>query len=164
MATNRENQLFREEEKLMNKVYKVFDIMSKTDSDSVDYNAKTVEGDAFEEHDSFIAFALLSKAKQYKHNTETLINQLYDKPYFSHVRVHLDKSKYDDNYFLSDCESLEEAIIHKFNLANADVVSVITFCIIPRNVVQLERDFATTNTRKTALFLLCFPERGMHNG
>ncbi|SEG00625.1 hypothetical protein SAMN04487934_10688 [Eubacterium ruminantium] len=91
------------------------------------------------------------------------------------IRFRKDGDNYDMYFKDDENEQTEEQteydneiyngkIIHKINLANADVVAVITLCMIPRNVVQLERDFATTNTRKTALFLLCFPERGMHNG
>lgn len=40
-------------------------------------------------------------------------------------------------------------------------VSVITLCIIPRNVVQLERGCGTTNTRKTARRRLVFRNTGV---
>ncbi len=110
MPTVRQEQLFREEEKLKDKVYNTFDTMSQKASSNVDSSEKDVEAGRYEDQDAFVIYGQLSRAQQRKHEVERLVGRLYDKPYFSHVRVRYDDGESEENYFLSDSESLDTAI------------------------------------------------------
>ena len=57
-----------------------------------------------------MVYGQLSSARQRKHEVERLISKLYDKPYFSHVKVSYKDGYDEENYFLSDNESLDQAI------------------------------------------------------
>ena len=110
MPTVRQEQLFREEEKLKDKVYNTFDTMSQKASSNVDSSEKDVKAGRYEDQDAFVIYGQLSSAQQRKHEVERLVGRLYDKPYFSHVRVRYDDGESEENYFLSDSESLDTAI------------------------------------------------------
>ena len=110
MPTVRQEQLFREEEKLKNKVYNTFDDLSQEASSSVDSSEENVKAERYEDPDAFTVYGQLSSARQHKHEVERLISKLYDKPYFSHVKVSYEDGYDEENYFLSDSESLDQAI------------------------------------------------------
>ena len=110
MSTFRQEQLIREEEKLKDKVYNTFDSMSQEASSNVASSKKDVTAGRYEDQDAFIVYGQLSRAQQRKHEVERLIGDLYDKPYFAHVRVRYDDEEIEENFFLSDSESLDSAI------------------------------------------------------
>jgi len=111
MPMLKQDQLFREEEKLKDKVYKKFDSMSQEASASVDSGANSVDTGGFDEQNAFIVYGQLSSARQRKHDVERLIGGLYDRPYFAHIRANYESNDESENFFLSDCEILEEAIM-----------------------------------------------------
>ncbi len=110
MPTTKQDKLFREEEKLKDRVYSKFDSMSKEASASVKSGEDGIKAGRYDDHDSFTMYGHLSESKQKKHEVERLISRLYDKPYFSHVKVTYEDENDEVNYFLSDCESLDQAI------------------------------------------------------
>jgi len=111
MITISQEQLFREEEKLKDKVYNTFDTMSQDASSNVVFSEKDVKAGKYEDQDAFIVYGKLSSAQQRKHEVERLVGKLYDKPYFSHVKVSCDARGSVENYFLSDNESLDTAVL-----------------------------------------------------
>ena len=112
MAVTQVN-LFKDEEKLKEKVYGELDRRKEEAAGDVNSAKKTLDHGAFEEQDSFIPNSQLSGAKEKRHKTERLVGMLYDRPYFAHVRVKYDGDGYEDDYFLSDCETLDESVTIK---------------------------------------------------
>lgn len=110
MPILKQDPLFREEEKLKDKVYKTFDNMSQEASVSLDSEVKSINAGGFDDQDAFMLYGQLSSAKQRKHEVESLISKLYDRPYFAHIRVDYEDNSGRENFFLSDCENLREAI------------------------------------------------------
>ena len=98
------------EEKLKEKVYKVFDAMSSEASSGVRRQKSSVDGGAYDDKEAFMVHGQLSEAHRRKHEVEKLISQLYDSPYFSHIEMTFEGEDDVDHYFLSDCETLEETV------------------------------------------------------
>ena len=111
MSIASQDMLFREEEKLKEKVYKTFDSMSEQASASVKDQTNRVKAGSFDDKEGFMMHGQLSSAQRRKHEVETLISKLYDRPYFSHVEVYYEDDEKDrEHYFLSDCENLEQIV------------------------------------------------------
>ncbi len=102
--------LFVKEEKLKEKVYKTFDEMSFKASSDVKSQRETIDRSAFDDKEAFMVHGKLSEAQKRKHKVETLISQLYERPYFSHIEASFEGESDAEQYFLSDCESLEEMV------------------------------------------------------
>ncbi len=105
-----QDKLRIEEEKLKEKVYKTFDEMSSEASSNVRSQQKTIDRSAFDDKEAFMVHGKLSEAQKRKHEVETLISQLYERPYFSHVETNSEGEDAVDHYFLSDCERLEQTV------------------------------------------------------
>ena len=72
-----------------------------------------VSSGAFDDHDAFTAHSDLNIARKQQQSTEEIIQALYSSPYFSHIDVLSDNESEVEHYFLSDCETLDEAILIK---------------------------------------------------
>ena len=109
MARTQEKLLVKEE-KLKEKVYKTFDEMSLKASSDVRSQRETIDRSAFDDKEAFMVHGKLSESQKRKHEVETLISQLYERPYFSHIEMNFEGESDAEQYFLSDCESLEEMV------------------------------------------------------
>lgn len=108
-----QDKLHIEEEKLKERVYKVFDDMSSEASSGVRIQQATIAKSAFDDKEAFMVYGKLSEAQKRKHEVEKLISQLYYRPYFSHVEMSFEGDEDDMevvHYFLSDCEALERTV------------------------------------------------------
>ncbi len=110
MPANSKKQLKQHEEELKEKVYKEFDDMTRNASSDVDSDTRTVNDGHYEDQDSFIAYGQLSSSRKNMHEVSRLVNGLYKKPYFAHILVENQNRNNEQNYFLSDCESLDQAL------------------------------------------------------
>ena len=109
MAVTQVN-LFKDEEKLKEKVYGELDRRKEEAAGDVTSAKKTLDHGAFEDQDAFVPNSQLAGAREKRHKTERLVGMLYDRPYFAHVKVKYDGDGYEDDYFLSDCETLDESV------------------------------------------------------
>ena len=73
MPTIRREQLFHEEERLKDKVYKTFDSLSQEATSSVDSTMSNVNKEGYEDQIAFVAYGQLSEARQKKYDVERLI-------------------------------------------------------------------------------------------
>lgn len=109
MAITHEKLLVKEE-KLKEKVYKTFDEESLKASSNVRSQRETIDRSAFDDKEAFMVHGKLSEAQKKKHEIETRNSQLYERPYFSHIEVNFEGESDAEQYFLSDCENLEEVV------------------------------------------------------
>ncbi len=110
MYTVTQDELFREEEKLKDKVYSTFDRMSQKALEKVNEGEENVRSGRYEDQDAFIPHSQLANARQHMNEVESLIDRLYDKPYFSHVKVSYEDGDGYEDFFLSDNEYLDHTI------------------------------------------------------
>ena len=102
-------KLFKSEEHHMNTVYQAFDAKRKEAANDVTNKSQEVSAGIFDDHDAFIAHGTLSKAFKKQHETESLIQSIFEKPYFAHIEAKFNSGG-TQHFFLSDNESLNETI------------------------------------------------------
>lgn len=111
MSAVLQDKLFRQEEKLKEEVYMTFDEMTSSASLRVQARQNDVADSAFDDKEAFMVHGELASAQKQRREAEQLVGKLYDNPYFAHIEVSLDNDPNDrENYFLSDCETLENTI------------------------------------------------------
>lgn len=110
MVLDSSNSLYRSENSCKEKVYSVFDKMRAKVDSSVTEGQKRVDAGSYEDQDAFTVFSDLSDAWQERHEVERLIQGIYKKPYFAHIRIREKGDKYDLDYYLSDSETLNKAV------------------------------------------------------
>ncbi len=108
--SNLQKNLFKDEKALMEKVYKEFDKRIGDAEKNVRYHSKTVDKGGYDYHEEFIVKGHLGEAERNLNKIDRLVGKLYNKPYFSHVRVKDTGEGDEENYFLSDCPSLDEVV------------------------------------------------------
>ncbi len=112
MPTTTQDELLKEEERLKEEVYRKFDEMTSSATSSVRARQDDITQSSFDDKEAFMVHGELSSARKHRHEVAKLVGKLYDSPYFAHVVVSLDDNPDDkENYFLSDCESLEQIVI-----------------------------------------------------
>ena len=105
MPSNTYDELVRTENRHKEKVYGAFDAMRSEASATVASKKKYVDSGAYEDHSSFMAYGSLATAEKHRKTVDVLVQSLYHSPYFAHIDL-----QGLGNFFLSDCESLDEAI------------------------------------------------------
>lgn len=95
------------------RIYKTFEKMREKGRNDVARAQKNIDAGRYEDQDAFTVYNDRSDAWNRKHRDERIVQKLYLKPYFAHVRVKepgLGGKNEDAHYFLSDCESLDSAV------------------------------------------------------
>ena len=110
MSVNSRAELLQTEEQHKENVYRQFDTMRKTAGDSVENAQAGIDKGAYDDQEAFMMHGVLNGARQYRHETETLIRNLYRRPYFAHIEAKLEDYTDNEHYFLSDCESLDQTV------------------------------------------------------
>lgn len=111
MPASSQNSLLMNEERLKERVYKRFDEMISEASDSVRQKKNVVSRGSYDDQAGFMVYNGLADAQKKRQEIERLVGKLYDVPYFAHIEVSLDDDSDDrEDYFLSDCESLNESV------------------------------------------------------
>ena len=98
------------EKMYMESVYQALDQKLKIASDSVREAKSGVDAGAYDDQEAFMEHGRLGKARKKKREIETLVTSLYPRPYFAHVEVRREGKECSEQYFLSDCENLEEIV------------------------------------------------------
>lgn len=110
MSVNSRAVLLQTEEKHKETVYRQFDAMRKAAGNSVDNAQAGVDRGAYDDQEAFMMHSVLNGARQNWHETETLVQKLYKRPYFAHIEARFEESNDSEHYFLSDCESLDQVV------------------------------------------------------
>ena len=112
MPVSTQETLFSNEEKLKEKVYNKFDKMTSDAFNSVRQKQNAINSGSYDDKEAFMVHGDLSAAQKKRQHDERLVNKLYDAPYFAHIEVAFEGDEDDkEDYFLSDCESLNETVI-----------------------------------------------------
>lgn len=106
-----QDELYRKEEKLKELVYSKFDQMQSEAVASVNGAKSSLDGGGYDDKEAFMIHGSLNQANQRWREVHSLIGKLHESPYFAHVEASFDTEDGDlDNFYLSDCESLEDTI------------------------------------------------------
>ncbi len=105
-----QEELKNNEEKLKELVYGEFDRRREKANNDVRAQKGTVNRGSYEDQMSFSVHSKLGEAERKRHEIERLISMLYDRPYFAHISVDQLEEACEDDYFLSDCENLDEMV------------------------------------------------------
>jgi DNA helicase IV len=107
------SKVYESENEYKERIYKTFEKMREKGRNDVARAQKNIDAGRYEDQDAFTVYNDRSDAWNRKHRDERIVQKLYLKPYFAHVRVRetgLGGQNEDAHYFLSDCESLDSAV------------------------------------------------------
>ncbi len=102
--------LYKKEEALTKLVYDSFEKSIKNIDEFVDFNQEMVSNDTYEEQEKSTVVNKLTSSKKKKHEIHRIVEMLYDKPYFSHMEINFVEDDETEDYFLSDCEELNQTV------------------------------------------------------
>lgn len=102
--------LFLSENQHKEDVYETFDKIRSKINASVKNSQSVVDAESYEDQDSWIAHSELGIAKRKRSEAESMIEDLYARPYFSHIEIIEEGELESDHYYLSDCERLDHLV------------------------------------------------------
>ncbi len=102
--------LWRSENTYKEQVYDVFDDMRSRAHAGVVQCQAHVDREAFEEQISFLPHSELATAREKQRKVERLLTTLCPAPYYAHIELESEARSDPQQFFLSDCETLEQAI------------------------------------------------------
>ena len=109
MRSSFQNSLLQEETRYKDDVYRALDAMLQEAQESVALKSDEVQRGAYEAQDSFIPNRELGGAYKNQRAVESLVQNIYEKPYFAHLELKLSDNTKSEHYFLSG-SSLDEAL------------------------------------------------------